>query len=1020
MHDNDNDKSIEERRSGKQPMPDSEKSMPQKELSEQLTELKETNEEIRQSRRAALNIMEDAILSREALRINEQRMRVQKQAFNAAIAKEPLPYILNILVELVDEEMNGKARTAFFLRGRGHNKLHPVMDAGNMPPNFLIEMQETLSSHGPLPCGMALPNGEPVITTDIFKNHESNESHSIAEKYDIQSCWSFPIKSKDNKGYGCFCMYFAGTTTKPTQKELILIDIITQSAAVIILNYTEAEERARAEETLRKSEEKYRTLFESINEGFTIIELVFDEEGNVVDLVYRETNRAFEEHTGLKNLVGKKAREVMPNYNLDRLKIFQEISRTGGQKKMELFVKEIQRWLRINYASIGGAGSPYLVGIFEDISTRKREESNLAFLAEITRYLGGMNNADEMITMIGQKIGAYFNVHRVVFSEITEDVLQAIIIHEWAGDGSEQIKKAYNINEYISSEFEQLHRQGKLVVVEDTHKDDRVNEERFKNLEIASFIGVPLLRSGKWRFYFSLADKVPRVWRPGEIELIKELGSRIWERLERYTAEEALKISEQRLQKSLSIETVGVVFLSTDGYIRDANCAYEKMSGLSREALTSSTIHWKDVTADSFMETSTRAMDELLTNAQSHPYDKKCIRPDGTFWWGRFTGKRLSENEIVEFVIDITEIKKIEQSLRKSEERLRITVESAVDFAIINLDKEGIIDGWNSGAEKIFGHTAKEALGNPGRIIFSEEDIANKVPSREMQTAKEKGSAADERWHKRKDGSAIFVSGAMWPIYNPELQGFVKVVHDLTEKKIEEQQKDDFISIASHELKTPVTSIKAYTEVLLEMLKESNNTSGAELIKKLDNQVDRLIGLIRALLNTSRIKEGKIAGNLSSFNVTGLLSEIIQNQQQVSHLHQMSLECDDEIMVTANYEAIGQVMTNLISNAIKYSPEGGEIKIRCEKDSDEVMFNISDQGIGISDEGLKKLFSRFSRAENVKGTTFPGLGLGLYISKNIVQGHGGRIWAESKPGEGSVFSFTLPLTPKSHNDLKGE
>jgi two-component system, chemotaxis family, CheB/CheR fusion protein len=154
------------------------------------------------------------------------------------------------------------------------------------------------------------------------------------------------------------------------------------------------------------------------------------------------------------------------------------------------------------------------------------------------------------------------------------------------------------------------------------------------------------------------------------------------------------------------------------------------------------------------------------------------------------------------------------EALRRSEERLRVTMESAVDFAIITTNTEGLIEEWNTGAERIFGYNAEDAKGKRADIIFTPEDKAAGIPDKEMQSAVEKGYAEDERWHIRKDGTRFFMSGVMRPIYNPQLTGFVKVARNITQQKLLEQQKDDFIGIASHELKTPITSIRIYAEIL--------------------------------------------------------------------------------------------------------------------------------------------------------------------------------------------------------------
>jgi PAS domain S-box-containing protein len=348
------------------------------------------------------------------------------------------------------------------------------------------------------------------------------------------------------------------------------------------------------------------------------------------------------------------------------------------------------------------------------------------------------------------------------------------------------------------------------------------------------------------------------------------------------------------------------------------------------------------------------------------------------------------------------------EALKQSEERLRVVVESAVDFAIINTNTKGMVEAWNSGAEKIFGFTAEEMIGKSADVIFTEEDQANHVSEKEMATAREKGCAEDERWHKRKDGSLFYASGVMRPVYNPELTGYVKVARDMTQQKLLEQQKDDFIAVASHELRTPVTSIKAYTELLREILTEREAGESTELVIKLDGQIDRLIELIHSLLDTTKIAEGQLFLSPENFDLNKLAAEKIEELQHSSDKHTLKLVADKDVFIKADKKRIAEVFTNLISNAIKYSPKGGNVIVATEKKQDGVEVSIKDNGIGIPESAQAKLFGRFFRAKNTQIETYPGMGLGLYIASSIIKKHNGNMWVTSKLNGGSTFYFSLP------------
>jgi signal transduction histidine kinase len=236
----------------------------------------------------------------------------------------------------------------------------------------------------------------------------------------------------------------------------------------------------------------------------------------------------------------------------------------------------------------------------------------------------------------------------------------------------------------------------------------------------------------------------------------------------------------------------------------------------------------------------------------------------------------------------------------------------------------------------------------------------------------------------------------------------VEFVIDITAQKRLQQQKDEFIAIASHELKTPVTSLKVYAEVLQEKFEQSKETAHASLMQKLIRQVDRLNDLINDLLDTTRIAEGRLSFRFESFDLNVLIEDFVEELQRISKQHRIVFKKGKIQTITADKERIGQVLSNLIFNAIKYSPGGGDINIHSEEVEKGVKVSIADKGIGIPEKQLKSIFSRFYRVDNPSIRTFPGMGLGLYISAVIIERHGGTIHVESKEGEGSVFSFIIP------------
>lgn len=227
-----------------------------------------------------------------------------------------------------------------------------------------------------------------------------------------------------------------------------------------------------------------------------------------------------------------------------------------------------------------------------------------------------------------------------------------------------------------------------------------------------------------------------------------------------------------------------------------------------------------------------------------------------------------------------------------------------------------------------------------------------------------------------------------------------------------EKQKDEFMGIVSHELKTPVTSLKAFTQVLKSKFQKEGNLKSAEYLAKMDTQINKLTGLIEDLLDVTKVQGGKFQFHESYFHFDEVVDEVIEEVQRTTEKHTIIKKGSARKKIFGDRDRIGQVITNLLTNAIKYSPNANTIIVKLSADKNELVFSVEDFGVGISKNEQSHLFERFYRASGVQQETYPGLGLGLYISAQIVQRHGGRIWVESKKNEGSTFSFTLPVKNK--------
>ncbi|BAU56093.1 PAS domain S-box protein [Mucilaginibacter gotjawali] len=355
--------------------------------------------------------------------------------------------------------------------------------------------------------------------------------------------------------------------------------------------------------------------------------------------------------------------------------------------------------------------------------------------------------------------------------------------------------------------------------------------------------------------------------------------------------------------------------------------------------------------------------------------------------------------------IDVTELKHAEEKSAK----LAAIVQSS-DDAIISKTLESVITSWNDSAQRIFGYKAEEIIGQTIYKLIP-PDRQDEEP-RILQRLK-KGERVEhfETQRLTKDGRLLDVSLSISPLKDGQgnIIGLSKIVRDITERKLDEARKNDFIGMASHELKTPLTSLHAIIQVANAKLKNSDDKYLAHAMEKANMQVKRMTRMINGFLNISRLESGKLIVERQSFDMGQLIREILDETSLTVSTHTISLQSTAPAVVTADRDKISSVLSNLISNAVKYSPAGGTIAIDYQLAGQTLTVSVKDQGMGISPGDLDKIFERYYRVEAAEMRNISGFGIGLYLSAEIIKRHNGTIRAESSEGEGSVFSFTLPV-----------
>ena len=352
------------------------------------------------------------------------------------------------------------------------------------------------------------------------------------------------------------------------------------------------------------------------------------------------------------------------------------------------------------------------------------------------------------------------------------------------------------------------------------------------------------------------------------------------------------------------------------------------------------------------------------------------------------------------------------------ESRLAAIVASS-DDAIVSKDLNGTILTWNRGAERIFGYTEQDAIGQSIRMIIpanrqsEEDDVLAKI---------RQGLSVDhfETVRQRKDGTLIDVSVTISPVRNThgEIVGASKIARDITEQKRlravadeASRLKDEFLAVLSHELRTPLNTVLGYARMLRREDKRMSADLRERALDALERNADSLTRLVNDVLDTSRIVTGKLRLSLEACPLDAILQDAVTTIEPAADAKGIALEVrvDSGLTLVCDRNRLQQVVWNVLSNAIKFTPSGGYVHVRAERRGSEITIAVSDTGIGISREHLPFVFHRFWQADTGASREFGGLGLGLALARHIVELHGGTIVAESGgEGQGAVLTITLP------------
>ncbi|WHF50831.1 PAS domain S-box protein [Chryseobacterium gotjawalense] len=398
-------------------------------------------------------------------------------------------------------------------------------------------------------------------------------------------------------------------------------------------------------------------------------------------------------------------------------------------------------------------------------------------------------------------------------------------------------------------------------------------------------------------------------------------------------------------------------------------------------------------------------------------YQTKIILREGQVKWIEIYGRLLesykgSKPYISGTMRDITDLKEFESSIKESEKKYRFLADAIPQIVWIG-ESDGRLTYFNQATMDYSGKNYNTFLEEDGwlSIVHPDEKAENLRLWMESVITKTPFTY-EHRFRGKNDEYRWFLSRA-----TPQLdelgnvKKWVGTSTDIDEMKRQDQHKNDFIKIANHELKTPVTTIKGYVQLLKKMRGNSGDKFLVNSLNTIENQINKLNQLMGELLDISRIESGQLPLHKGDFSLVKLVTETIEDIKAADQSHQINFELShtSDVEVFADKDRITQVLNNLLTNAIKYSPDKKEVNVKLFIDGSCAVVSVEDFGIGMNEKELSKIFQRFYRVSGKDEVTFPGFGIGLFIVKDIMDRHQGKIWVESEKNKGSKFYFSLPL-----------
>jgi PAS domain S-box-containing protein len=806
------------------------------------------------------------------------------------------------------------------------------------------------------------------------------------------------------------------------------------------------DDRKQTEVALRESESRYRTLFESIDEGFCVVEVLLNDQDTPIDYRILEINPAFEQQTGLRQVVGQTARQL--NLEEHWIEIPGQVALTGESVRFENGSKTLNRWFDVYACRTGEPEARKVAIVFKDISDRKQTEDLLqrtakldAFRVSLTDALRSLADPIEIQAAASRVLGEYLGANRVAYFEIrgTDCVVEQDYVN-----GADALSGSYPVDSF-GAKLLSAYRTGRVVSVSDVQIDPNLSPEQrsaYAAIQIGAYISIPLVKGGELVAVLAVHSTEVRTWTPDEVSLVEEVAERTWAAVDRARAEAVLRQNEARFRRIFDCEMVPMGIYNKVGGVIAANNSLLNLIGYTRQELEAGQINCQALTPPEYRSLDEKALSEIEVRGVSTPYEKVYLHKDGRripILIGAALFLEDASSGIL-FAIDLSERKQAvaeREQLLQQEQTLRQQAEIAERklYALLASIREDFLlfdHDWrvaylNPQSEITMQRPRDQILGHRIWELFPDL-VGTEYYHRLHQVMREQAPVQFEYHYDTWD---VWFDNRVYP--SPE--GITILCSNITNRKraeaereqlLQQEQiareaaenanriKDEFLAVLSHELRSPLNPILGWSKLLKQGKLDTVKTATA--LETIERNAQLQVQLIDDLLDISRILQGKLSLNVLPVDLSTVISEALETVRlaaEAKTIHMQTMISPGVGMVMGDAGRLQQVVWNLLSNAVKFTPPGGHVTVALASHEHQAQIQVSDTGKGIKSDFLPYVFEHFRQEDGATTRKFGGLGLGLAITRQIAELHGGTVAVESLgEGAGATFTVQIPLASR--------